>query len=100
MRRHLALAGLLALTACDAAPAGKHKPDEGAPLLRVVYRDADAEMVLMMPEKGGRTKIRGDCAVPLLIDARTGQARVLNEAEVQARLKTMQLAGATRGVCP
>lgn len=100
MRPHLALAGLLALTACDAAPAGKHKPDEGAPVLRVVYRDADAEMVLMMPEKGSSTAPHSDCAAPLLIDARTGQARVLGEAEVQARLKTMQLVGATRGVCP
>ncbi|WP_421854181.1 hypothetical protein [Novosphingobium sp.] len=93
-----------ALEACEAAPATRHQADDANPLLRVVYRDADAEMVLMMPEKGGRAalpKALGrDCAAPLLIDARTGGVRVLDEAEVQARLKTMQLAGATRGACP
>lgn len=93
------MAGLLTLAACNAAPPAPQKPDQGTPLLRVVYRDADAEMVLMVPEKG-RASLRGDCAAPLLIDARTGQARVLSNAEVLARLKTMQLAGATRGVCP
>lgn len=95
---------MLALTACDAAPVTQHKADDGASLLRVVYRDADSEMVLMVPEKGGRAalpKALGrDCAAPLLIDAHTGQVRVLDEAEVQARLRTMQLAGATRGACP
>jgi hypothetical protein len=96
----LALAGALALAACDGAPATRHKADDGAPLIRVVYRDADAAMVLMLPEKGGRGAIRGDCAAPLLIVEQTRQVRVLSEAEVQARLKTMQLAGATRGVCP
>lgn len=100
----MALAGALALAACDGAPVTRHTADDGAPLLRVVYRDADAEMVLMVPETGGRgalPKALGrDCAAPLLIDARTGQVRVLNEAEVQARLRTMQLAGATRGACP
>jgi hypothetical protein len=96
----LALAGALALAACDGAPVARHKADGGAPLIRVVYRDADAEMVLMVPEKGGRGAVRGDCAAPLLIVGQTRQVRVLSEAEVQARLKTMQLAGATRGVCP
>ena len=96
----MALAGALALAACDGAPATRHKADDGAPLIRVVYRDADAAMVLMLPEKGGRGAIRGDCAAPLLIVEQTRQVRVLSEAEVQARLKTMQLAGATRGVCP
>ncbi len=92
---------LLALAACDAAPKTRHKADEGPALLRVVYRDAFAEMVLMMAEKGNRNVVvRGDCAAPLLIDGRTGAVRVLNEAEVQARLRTMQLAGATRGACP
>ncbi len=91
---------VLALAACDDAPAKRHKADEGAPVLRVVYRDADSEMVLMVPEKGLRADLRGDCAAPLLVDARTGAARVIGEADVQARLKTMQLAGATRGACP
>ena len=104
MRCALALAGVLALAACNAAPADRRQADDGTPLLRVVYRDADAEMVLMVPEKGGRGALANalgrDCAAPLLIDGRTGQVRVLDEAEVQARLRTMQLAGATRGACP
>ena len=99
---------MLALAACNSAPTTPRKPDQGTPLLRVVYRDADAEMVLMVPEKGGRGALANalanalgrDCAAPLLIDSRTGQARVLDEAQVQARLRTMQLAGATRGACP
>ncbi|MBU6395431.1 MAG: hypothetical protein KGQ75_12730 [Sphingomonadales bacterium] len=93
------MAGVLTLAACNAAPSAPQKPDQGTPLLRVVYRNADSEMVLMVPDEG-REMLRGDCAAPLLIDNRSGQARVLGEAEVQARLKTMQLAGATRGVCP
>lgn len=104
MRRWLALVVSLALPACDAAPSSGSKPDHGTPLLRVVYRDADAEMVLMVPEKGSRKAVpkavERDCAAPLLIDGRTKAVRVLDEAEVQARLKTMQLAGATRGACP
>lgn len=101
MRSALALAAVLALAACDAAPSTRHKADEGPSLLRVVYRDAFAEMVLMVAEKGSRNSaVRGDCAAPLLIDARTGAVRVLSKAEVQARLRTMQLAGATRGACP
>ncbi|WP_298193575.1 hypothetical protein [Novosphingobium sp.] len=95
-----ALAIPWALAACEAAPATRQKQDQGTPLLRVIYRDADAEMVLMVPEKGARAALHGDCAAPLLIDTRTGAVRVLDEAEVQARLRTMQLAGATRGACP
>jgi hypothetical protein len=99
LRWFLALAGLLTLAACHSAPPTPQKPDEGSPLLRVVYRDMHSEMVLMVPDKG-REMLRDDCAAPLLIDTRSGQARVLGENEVQARLKTMQLAGATRGLCP
>jgi hypothetical protein len=102
--RGAGLLAVFALAACNAAPAEKHKPGEGTPVLRVVYRDADAEMVLMVPEKGGRAAllkaVGRDCAAPLLVDAQSGGVRVLSEAEVQARLKTMQLAGATRGACP
>jgi len=100
LMRAAGLLGLFTLAACNAVPAGKHKPDDGTPILRAIYRDADATMVLTMPEKGGRGNLRGDCAAPLLIDARTGQVRVLAQAEVKARLRTMQLAGATRGACP
>jgi len=98
--RAAGLLGLFTLAACDAMPAVREKADQGTPVLRVVYRDAYAEMVLMVPEKGGRAILRSDCAAPLFIDARTGQVRVLAQAEVQARLRTMQLAGATRGACP
>jgi hypothetical protein len=98
--RNCGLMLMLTLSACDAMPAVREKADQGTPVLRVVYRDAYAEMVLMVPEKGGRGNLRGDCAAPLLIDARTGQVRVLAQAEVKARLRTMQLAGATRGACP
>ena len=97
--RAAGLAGVAALSACNAAPVAPHTADESTQLLRVVYRDADSEMVLMVPEKG-RAELRSDCTAPLLIDAHTGAVRVLSEAEVQARLRTMQLAGATRGACP
>lgn len=56
-------------------------------------------MVLVVPEAGQR-KTQGDCGAPLLIDTLTGAARVLSNGEVQARLRTMQLAGATRTTCP
>lgn len=57
-------------------------------------------MVLVLPEKGQTNATGGDCTAPILIDALTGQARALSAAEVQVRLRTMQLAGATRGACP
>ncbi len=100
LMRAAGLVGVVALAACNASTAAEKKADEGTPVLRAVYRDADSRMVLMLPEKGRRAVLRGDCAAPLLIDARTGAVRVLDEAEVQARLRTMQLAGATRGACP
>ncbi|WP_421837351.1 hypothetical protein [Novosphingobium sp.] len=100
LMRAAGLFGVAALAACNASTAARKKADEGTPVLRAVYRDADSRMVLMLPEKGQRAVLRGDCAAPLLIDARTGAVRVLDEAEVQARLRTMQLAGATRGACP
>ena len=56
-------------------------------------------MVLVVPEAGQR-KPQGGCGAPLLIDTQTGAARVLSDAEVQARLRKMQLAGATRTACP
>ena len=88
---------MLALAACHSEPAAHRTSFEGPLLLRAVYRDADSTMVLVIPE--GRPQ-RGDCTAPLLIDNTTGQARALSAAEVQARLRTMQLAGATRSACP
>ena len=91
---------LLVLAACHSEPA-VHRPTTAEPLLlRAVYRDAGSTMVLVLPEAGQARVTRSDCTAPLLIDALTGQARVLAEAEVQARLRTMQLAGATRSACP
>ncbi len=100
MRGALAVAAGLVLAACHAEPPSPRKADEGPALLRAVYRNADGTMVLIVPEKGQRGAPVGDCAAPLLIDSRTGQARVLDDVEVQARLRKMQLAGATRGACP
>ncbi len=88
---------MLALAACHSEPAAHRTSFDGPLLLRAVYRDADSTMVLVIPE--GRPQ-RGDCTAPLLIDNATGQARALTAAEVQARLRTMQLAGATRSACP
>lgn len=99
MKCALALACCLVVAGCDAAPPARPKAEEGALLLRAVYRSAAGAMVLIVPEKG-RQLPRGSCGTPLFIDARTGQVRILGEAEVQARLRTMQLAGATRGACP
>ena len=87
---------MLALAACHSEPAAHNTNAEGPLLLRAVYRDADSTMVVVIPE--GRPH-GGDCTAPLLIDTRTGQARVLTAAEVQARLRRMQLAGATRSAC-
>ena len=100
MRRFLALAGLLALTACDAAPAGQHKDAGGTLFLRVVYRDGDAEMVLMVPEKGGQISARGDCAAPLLIDDTNGSVRQVGGAEARDLVRHMELSGAVQGTCP
>lgn len=91
---------LLVLAGCHSEPKAYRSNNEGAHLLRAVYRDASSTMVLVIPEAGKPKSPRGDCTVPMLIDIATGQARVLTAIEVQARLRTMQLAGATRSACP
>jgi len=96
LKRAAICAAVLALAACHSEPAPHRTSAEGPLLLRAVYRDASSTMVLVIPE--GRPQ-RGDCTAPLLIDNLTGQAHVLSAPEVQARLRTMQLAGATRGAC-
>jgi hypothetical protein len=94
----LSAAALLA--GCQAEPAVHRPGAEGPLLLRAVYRDASSTMVLVIPEAGQQRAGSSDCAALMLIDTRAGQARVLNGSEVQARLRTMQLAGATRSACP
>jgi len=87
------------LSGCGCAPEARHAANEDDGPLRAVYRSEEGTMVLVLPEKG-RAVPRGDCGAPLFIDARSGAVRVLMREEVQARLRTMQLAGATRGACP
>ncbi len=91
---------MLVLAACHAKPDAQRPNTQGPLLLRAVYRDASSMMVLVIPEAGQPKPPRGDCTAPMLIDSLTGAARVLTAAEVQARLRTMQLAGATRSACP
>jgi hypothetical protein len=90
---------VLVLAACHTEPAAKRPSAEGSLLLRAVYRDANSTMVLVITE-ARHAKARGDCTAPMLIDNLTGQARVLSAAEMQTRLRTMQLAWATRSGCP
>lgn len=90
---------MLALAACHSEPAPQKPKADGQELLRAVYRDATTTMVVAVPEAGTPRAAAGNCAEPLLIDTATRQARVLSAAEVQERLRTMQLAGATRGAC-
>jgi hypothetical protein len=97
----LICAGLaLVVGACHDDPAAHKASAEGPLLLHASYRDGESTMVLVLPEAGQSRLPQADCTVPLLVDTRTGQVRVLSSAEVQARLRTMQLAGATRSACP
>jgi len=90
----------LFLAACRREPQAHQSRAEGPLLLHAVYRDTTGTMVLVIPENGHAEAPRGDCTAPLLINSLSGQARVLTPGEVQARLRTMQLTGASRSGCP
>ena len=92
------LSTMLALTACHTKPEPPQIHAQEPLHLRGFYRDASSTMVLALPE-ADKPKPQGDCIAPLLIDTLTGAVRVLTDAEVQARLRTMQLAGAKRSAC-
>lgn len=88
----------LALVACGSAkkPApARH--DE--PVLRAIYRDGHDTMLLALAPDG-RPMRADDCHNALLVDDATGATRQLDQAEVNARLRSMQLAGAAPGDCP
>ncbi|MFM9937423.1 MAG: hypothetical protein ACKVOL_14650 [Novosphingobium sp.] len=97
--RRAALCALLVLAACHSEPDAKRPSAEGPVLLRAVYRDASSTMVLVIPEAGKPKPLRSDCTAPMLIDTLTGAARVLTDAEAQARLRTMQLVAAAPAAC-
>jgi hypothetical protein len=91
----LALAGCSEVKSGDKADAALR----GEPVLRVLYRDSTALMLLTLPARPGGKAPPRDCAVPLLIDPVSGAARAMAADEVTARLRSMQLAGATPGAC-
>jgi len=72
----------------------------GQAVLRAVYRDERAMIVLALPAPGSHTLPTGPCAQPLLIDPVTGQAVPIGKAEAARRITTMRLSGATSGTCP
>lgn len=69
-------------------------------MLRAIYRDDRAVLLLALPAPGTRALPGGDCAQPLLVDPATGQAVVIGADEARRRVATMQLVGATGGTCP
>ncbi|MEO0032921.1 MAG: hypothetical protein RIS94_2679 [Pseudomonadota bacterium] len=89
----------VALVACGSAQAPRKAGGAGHKVLRAIYRDDHAIMLVALRD-GGAALPRGDCAQPLLVDPGTGAAHPIDAAEAAARQRTMQLAGAVEGTCP
>lgn len=68
-------------------------------MVRALYRDADETMLLTLP-RDGKPAPDDACHAPLLVGGEHGVTRRLVPAEVAARIKHMQLAGAVEGTCP
>jgi hypothetical protein len=90
---------LALLGACHDAPAARQAVKRGTPVLRVLYRDGHDSMLRTLPRDGGAAP-DDECHAALLIDGQTGAVRRLPAREAAARTTTMQLAGATPGLCP
>ncbi|WP_226018379.1 hypothetical protein [Novosphingobium sp. FKTRR1] len=69
-------------------------------ILRAVYRDDRAILLVALPAPGTSRAPVGECAKPLLIDPASGQATAIGQVEATRRVTTMQLVGATNGTCP
>ena len=99
-----ALALMLTLLAgCGQAPTPQPRRLTGERLIRAIYRDGTATMVVSYPASAGplHAGVRNDdCHAAMLIDTATGTARALSAVEVASRSRTMQLAGAVEGACP
>ncbi|OYW16443.1 MAG: hypothetical protein B7Z39_01010 [Novosphingobium sp. 12-64-8] len=89
----------LLVAACHDAPQSTQRA-ESVPVLRVLYRDANASMLLTLPARKRGPMPPPGCRTPLLIDPLTGAVHAISDSEAASRLKTMQMAGATPGTCP
>ncbi|GMM60690.1 hypothetical protein [Novosphingobium pituita] len=71
--------------------------------MRAVYRDGHDTMLVAW-SKGGAADPQGgwadDCHAALLITGADGHVSRLSPQQAQARMKTMQLSGASEGQCP
>lgn len=71
--------------------------------MRAVYRDGHDTMLVAW-SKGGAAVSQGgwadDCHAALLITGADGHVSRLSPQQAQARMKTMQLSGASEGHCP
>ncbi|WP_225207702.1 hypothetical protein [Novosphingobium huizhouense] len=95
-----AIVGTALLCACSDAPAtSRASAAKGEEVLRVLYRDDTAQMLVTLPARPGDPPPPRDCATPMLIDPATGMARAISPEDMARRLKVMQLAAATRGQC-
>jgi len=72
-------------------------------VVRAVYRDGHDTMLVAW-SKGGAAVPQGsgadDCHAALLITGADGHVSRLSPQQAQARMKTMQLSGASEGHCP
>ncbi|MCW1987456.1 UNVERIFIED_ORG: hypothetical protein M2348_003206 [Sphingomonas sp. R1F5B] len=99
MRLVLAVVPLLWLPACTDAPAHRAANHHETPVMRVLYRDGHDSMLLTFP-RDGHAMPADECHAALLIDGQSGAARQISPTEAAARTRTMQLSGATPGMCP
>ncbi len=87
------------LPGCHSAPSRRAAAPHETPVMRVLYRDGHDSMLLTFP-RDGQAMPADECHAALLIDGQSGAARRISAAEAAARTRTMQLSGATPGMCP
>lgn len=95
----MAVVALADVSACSSAVQPGKAEHAGRKVLRVLYRDHKVLMLVTLPAKPGDPPVPSDCATPLLIDPASGAAKAITASEMSRRLKSMQLAAATRGTC-
>ncbi|MDF8332684.1 hypothetical protein [Novosphingobium cyanobacteriorum] len=88
----------LALAGCGQGEAQKSAPPQGRKVMRTIYRDDKAMLLVVMPDGPGAPP-SADCTQPLLIDPASGAVRAISAQEAAERQRRMELVGASEGNC-
>jgi hypothetical protein len=89
---------VLALAGCGQGEAHKPAPPQGRKVMRTIYRDDKALLLVVVPDGPGPPP-PADCIQPLLIDPTTGAVHAISAQEAAQRQRGMELVGASEGNC-